>query len=302
MPSVDLSQLPPPAVVETIDFEALFAARKAKMIAAAPEEIRVAIAATLELDSEPLTMLLQENAYAEIILRQRINEAAKAVTLAYAMGDDLDVVAANLDTARKIIRPADPSATPPAPEIKESDSEYRDRAQRAFEGLSVAGPRGAYEFHALSADARVADARAVSPAPCEVTVAVLSREGDGTAQQDLIDRVRAALNGEDVRPVADRLTVQGAVIVPYQVEATLYIYPGPEAEPIRAAAQASLETYIGEQRRLGRDIRRSALFAAIHVAGVQRVEIAKPATDLVLAEQEAGHCTCATLHVGGSDE
>lgn len=302
MPSVDLSQLPPPAVVETVDFEALFADRKARLIAAAPEEIRTAIAAVLELDSEPLTMLLQENAYAEMILRQRINEAAKAVTLAYAKGDDLDVVAANLDTARKIIRPEDPSATPPAPAIKESDSEYRDRAQRAFEGLSVAGPRGAYEFHALSADARVADAKAVSPAPCEVTVTVLSREGDGTAPQDLVDKVRAVLSDEDVRPVADRLTVQGAVIVPYQVEATLYIYPGPEAEPIRAAAQASLDAYIGEQRRLGRDIRRSALFAALHVAGVQRVELAKPAADLVLAEHQAGHCSSATLHVGGSDE
>ncbi|NUV25651.1 hypothetical protein MS6204_04603 [Escherichia coli] len=45
---------------------------------------------TLELESEPATKLLQENAYRELLLRQRINEAAQAVMVAYAMGGDLD--------------------------------------------------------------------------------------------------------------------------------------------------------------------------------------------------------------------
>ncbi len=44
---------------------------------------------TLELESEPATKLLQENAYRELLLRQRINEAAQAVMVAYAMGGDL---------------------------------------------------------------------------------------------------------------------------------------------------------------------------------------------------------------------
>ncbi|STM96074.1 Baseplate assembly protein GpJ [Escherichia coli] len=41
-----------------------------------------------------------------------------------------------------------------------------------------------------------------------------------------------------------------------------------------AAAKASLQKYIASQTRLGRDIRRSAIFAALHVEGVQRVELA----------------------------
>ncbi|VEA33816.1 baseplate assembly protein [Salmonella enterica subsp. enterica] len=56
-------------------------------------------------------------------------------------------------------------------------------------GLSVAGPTAAYEFHARSADGRVADASATSPAPAEVVLTVLSREGDGTAEKDLLDVV-----------------------------------------------------------------------------------------------------------------
>jgi len=131
---------------------------------------------------------------------------------------------------------------------------------------------------------------------------VLSRLGDGTATQDLIDVVTAALSAEDVRPVGDRLTVQSAAIVAYSVDATLYLYPGPEQEPILAAAQAALDAYVSTQRRIGRDIRLSAVYAALHVEGVQRVELAAPAADVVLDETQAAHCTGTTVTIGGSDE
>ncbi|HDL8287378.1 TPA: baseplate assembly protein, partial [Yersinia enterocolitica] len=82
----------------------------------------------------------------------------------------------------------------------------------------------------------------------------------------------------------------------------LYIYPGPEAEPVRAAAQARLEIYINTQRRLGRDIRTSAIYAALHVEGVQRVELNAPTADVVLDKTQAAWCTRAVLAVGGTDE
>ncbi|VEA30347.1 baseplate assembly protein [Salmonella enterica subsp. enterica] len=88
----------------------------------------------------------------------------------------------------------------------------------------------------------MADASATSPAPAEVVLTVLSREGDGTAVKDLLDVVEKALNSESVRPVADRLTVRSAEIIPYRVEATIFLYPGPEAEPVMAAAKASLQS------------------------------------------------------------
>ena len=112
----------------------------------------------------------------------------------------------------------------------------------------------------------------------------------------------AALNDEDVRPVADRVTVQSAQIVDYRVEATLYLYPGPEAEPIRAASEAKLQAFVNTQARLGRDIRKSALYAALHVEGVQRVELAQPTADVVLDKTQAAFCTGYQITVGGSDE
>ncbi len=300
--TIDLSQLPPPVVVEPLDFETLFAQRKAAFIAMYPEDEQEEIARTLELESEPITMLLEENCYRELLLRQRVNEAARAVMLAYSTDSDLDNLAVNFNVERLTIQEEDDSVTPPIEAVMESDADLRTRTQQAFEGLSVAGPTAAYEFWGRSADGRVADISAVSPTPACVTISVLSREGDGTASDDLLSVVAAALNDEEVRPVADRVTVQSAEIVPYQIDATLYIYPGPEAEPVRQASKQQLQAYIAAQNRLGRDIRLSAIYAALHVEGVQRVELAQPVADIVLSDYQASHCTEYTITVGGYDE
>jgi phage-related baseplate assembly protein len=302
MAMIDLSQLPAPAVVEELDYEAIYTERKAMLLSLYPEDQRAAVARTLMLESDPLVKLLQENAYRELLWRQRVNEAARAVMVAFAQGDDLDQLGANFSVSRLVITPADDSTLPPTPALMESDSDLRLRTQQSFEGLSVAGSVGAYQYHGRSADGRVADVSVISPSPASVTVSVLSREGDGSASPELVAIVAAALNGEDVRPVADRVTVQSAAIVPYEIDATLYLYPGPEKEPVRAAAEQKLKAYISAQHRLGRDIRRSAIYAALHVEGVQRVELTTPAADIVLTDAQASYCSGYRLGVGGADE
>ncbi|WP_421081871.1 baseplate assembly protein [Serratia fonticola] len=302
MPTIDLSQLPAPDVVEELEYESLLAERKATLISLYPADQQEAIARTLALESDPIVKLLQENAYRELMLRQRVNEAARAVMVAFATGSDLDQLGANVDTPRLVTTPADDTTLPPTPAVMESDSEYRVRLPQAFEGISVAGPSGAYEYHGRAADGRVADVKAISPSPACVTISVLSREGNGTASADLLAEVASALNDENVRPVGDRVTVQSATIVKYVIEAVLYLYPGPEAVTIQAAAEAKLKRYITAQHRLGRDIRLSAIYAALHVEGVQRVELKKPLADIVLNNTQASYCEQYRITVGGSDE
>ena len=302
MPIIDLSQLPAPDVVEALDYERILDERKTTLVSLFPADQQEAIARTLALESEPLTKFLEENAYREVVWRQRVNEAARAVMLAYASGGDLDVLGANYNVSRLVITPADNTAIPPVAAVLETDSDFRLRIQQALEGLSVAGSVGAYEFHGRSADGRVADISVVSPAPACVTISVLSRDGNGEASPDLLTAVSNALSGEDVRPVADRVTVQSASIVDYQIRASLFLYPGPEREPVRAAAAAKLRAYITAQHRLGRDIRKSAIYAALHVEGVQRVELALPTTDIVLDKTQASYCSDFNIEIGGSDE
>ncbi len=299
MPTIDLSQLPSPTIIEELDFETILADVKAVMVAAFPEDEQSAVAAALALESEPLTILAQAMAYRELLLRQRINEGAAACMLSHATGDDLDNIAANLDTERLVIT----EATDTADAVTESDEALRLRAQAAFEGMSVAGPSAAYEYFARSASGQVSDARATSPSPAEVVVAVLSTEGDGTASAELLAAVGAAVNDEEVRPLGDRVTVRSAEIVEYEIDATLYLYPGPESEPIINAAMASLEAFLADNdKKIGRDIVRSAISAALHVQGVQRVVINTPADDLQIDNTQAARNTGYTVDNGGTDE
>lgn len=298
---IDLSQLPVPQVVEVPDYEALLADRKAYYVSLFPASQQAAITRTLELESEPALMLLQEGCYREILLCQRINEAAVAGMVAFSTGTDLDNLAANNNVTRLTITPADASAVPPLDAVMEDDSDLRLRVPAAFEGLSVAGPTAAYESHARSVDGRVLDVSATSPSPAVVVLTVLAREGDGTPPADLLNAVNVALNGESVRPVADRLSVQPAVISSYQVKATLHLYDNVAGAPCLAAASKAMAAYIAEQRKLGRSVRRDSYSAVLRVAGVDWVELHEPAADMIFDRTQAGYCTAVSVEVA-SDE
>jgi phage-related baseplate assembly protein len=295
--AVDLSQLPKPAVVETLDYETILAELKAQLTA-----LDATLAPVLALESEPLTKIVEVCAYRELNLRQRINESAQAVMLAYARQSDLDNLGALMNVARLQTDPGDPNAIPPVPPSFESDADYRRRIQLSPEGFSTAGPEGAYVFHALSASGDVLDASAISPNPGEVLVSILSRTGDGTADQALIDTVLAVLSADDVRPLTDQVIVQSAAIINYQITATLYFYAGPGKDEVLAAAQAAAEAYAQKQHRLGLDVTLSGIYAALHQSGVQRVALTSPAADIVIDRQSASYCTAIALSDGGLDE
>lgn len=278
MREIDLSQLPAPDIVTPLDFEAVLAELKAQVLADLPE-----LEGVIDLESEPVNKVLQVVAYQRVTMQARINDAARACMLAYANGVDLDHLAALLDVQRL---------------DGEDDARMRRRAQLALEGATVAGSTGSYQFHALGADARVKDAGIDSPAPGTVRVTVLSAEGDGTATTDLLAAVAAALSADDVRPLTDTVAVQAATVVPFEVRATLNVYPGPAAEPLLQAAKQALAAYLAEHQRLGHDITRSGLFASLHQPGVQNVLLHSPAADLAIAPTQAAYCTRTEVALG----
>ncbi|MEV3833578.1 baseplate J/gp47 family protein [Aeromonas allosaccharophila] len=297
MSTITLSQLPQPDVIEILDYEALLAERKAYFISLYPADQQASVTATLALESEPITKLLQENAYRQLILLQLINDASIANMLPWSKGADLDGLVSNWNVQRLIIQPGDQSATPPVPEIKEDDDALRMRALMAWDGLSVAGPTGAYEFFAISADGKVADAKGSSPAPAEALVTIISTEGDGTADNALIAKVTQALSHEDKRPVGDRLTVQSAGIIHYTITAKLHINSqGAEAEVILQTARDRLAAFINPRRRIGVEVPRSAIDAALHVQGVTKVDLPGWA-DITPSPTQAAYCTAFTVEL-----
>lgn len=285
--AINLDGLPAPGVVESLDYEVILSQMLAEYQAANPEH-------TALVESDPAYKVLEVAAYREMGLRQRVNDAARAVMVAYATGADLDNLAALVPLSRKMIDPGDAEAVPPVPPTYENDAAFRRRVQLAPEGFSVAGPTGAYVFHALAV-AGVKDAGVNSPAPCDVTVYVLAAEGDGTPSASLLDAVRAKLGGDDVRPLTDRVTVRAAEIVNYAVNATLHLMPGPSGESVEQAARAALERYTSERHALGLGVAVSGIYEALHKAGVRRVELVSPAGDIPADESQAAYCTGITL-------
>lgn len=291
--AVDLSRLPAPDVVEPLDYETVFAAMLAKL-----REYEPQFSALTE--SDPAFKVLQVCAFHVLHLRQRVNDAARAVLLAYARGPDLDHLGALLGVARRQLDPGDPLRG--VPPTMEDDTELRRRIQLAPEGYSVAGPESAYVYHALSAHPDVLDASATSPSPGQVVVTLLSRQGDGTASPALIDAVADRLRDDGVRPLTDQVIVQGAEVVPYSVHAAVYTYAGPDAALVLAESRRRLEQYVEASHRLGRDVSLSGIYSALHAEGVQRVELSAPVSDVTVTPTQAAWCTGITIVSGGVDE
>lgn len=292
--AVDLSRLPAPDVVEALDYETIFGQLLATLIEMVPD-----FDATVQ--SDPAVKLLQLVAYRELLLRARVNDAARQVMIAFATGTNLDQLAALLGVVRLLIDAGDPDE-----EILptyESDEDLRTRVLLAPEALSVAGPEGAYIFHARSADPDVLDASASSPLPGAVLVTILSRTGTGAASPALVATVAAYLSAETRRPLTDNLTVQSAAIVDFVVTATVFTFAGPDSAVVLAASRARLDDYLARSRRLGRDITRASLIAALGgVEGVQNVILAAPAADLVLNRTQSARCTAIAVLHGGTAE
>lgn len=299
---IDFSKLPAPDVVELLDFETILTARKVSLLALLPEDMRAALAATLELESEPLTKLLQENSYRETGWRQRVNEAAVAVMLPYAKGKDLDNLVAFFEVERLTIVPANPDANPPVEAVMEDDDALLERAQNAYEGLSIAGPTKAYEFHSRSADGRIADASCVSPEPCDILITALGAAADGTVPEEALAAIRAKLSDEDLRPVGDRVTVQAAKVVLYEIDADLIVPDSsPEKSLLLPAAMGNAKAYAKARRRLGQSIYRAKIDAALGVEGVDNVEIVSPPANISRNKEEAAICKRITLRLKQED-
>ena len=253
MPEIDLSQLPAPAVVEPLDFEVILAEVTADYVARYPEF-------TAFVESDPALKLLETAAYRELLLRWRINEAAKQNLLAFARGSNLDHLVAFAGVERQEV---------------ESDERLLRRFRLSLQALSVAGPRGAYEFHALSADPSVESVEITTPTEGDVRLVVVGGDNaDGLPSAALIGTVKAVLDSDDVRPLTDTVEVLAARNICYQIAVTIYVDEGPDSALVRAAAEAAVLKYLLAQHRVGAVIHKSAVTGAAQVPGVTHSSVA----------------------------
>ena len=272
--AIDLSQLAPPQLIETISYESILAEQKAWVVAQW-DALRVSrpdlpALDTLGLETEPITIILEVMAYRETLMRSLVNDKARAVLLAYAVGTDLDHLGALYDVRRmSIANPAGGAA------IAESDERYRRRIQLAPEAFSVAGPAGAYEFHALSVSLDIADAHAFSPGDGRVTVVLAGNDGTDVSDAVLL-AVFDKLDRDDVVPLTDQRSVVRAERVFYDVALNLVIQRGPDPATILRVAETSVRNYASSRYRIGSEVYGVGVTAAAKVGGVDDVIAAFP--------------------------
>ena len=122
---------------------------------------------------------------------------------------------------------------------------------------------------------------------------------NGEATQELIGIVQQALDPEHVRPVCDRPIVKSSIASPYSINARLFVGKNAEDSLLLEAANIRIQSYIQKARKNGQSIRLSALYAALHVDGINRVVIDAPASDIEIDVYQHPHCTATNITIGG---
>ena len=264
--AIDLSGLAPPDIIETLDYEAIVKEMRDDLVARFP-----LIAGVIDLESEPARKLIEAFAYRELRLRARINDGARAVLLASSYGTNLDHLAALFGTARQ---------------EGESDDRLRRRVQLAPEAFSVAGPEGAYQYHVLTVAPWARDVSAIMRQPGVVRVTVLRSGPDPIPSVAERESIRLHLRNAALRPLTDVVQVLPPVVRSVMIEARLTLYPGPDAGVVQSRAMAALADWLEQNRMLGMNLRRSAIFAKLHQEGVHSVDLVHPVEDVVLDDTE----------------
>jgi phage-related baseplate assembly protein len=251
---IDFARLPPPKVIEEIDFEDLLKVYQAQVLAKNP-----ALAAALALEQSPTNIILEAESYGEMIVRERINAAARASMLPFATGSDLEVIGARFNVQRM---------------DGELDPRLRRRIQLSMESFTTAGSPGSYIFHALSTSTSVKDASAVAERGTgKITVTIMADGSNPVPNASLVDAVYDRLMSDGIKPLTDDISVLPVTKIATDLQANITLYPGPDASLVIADINKALTALRNRVTIIGRDLKRSSVLAALTQEGVQNAEI-----------------------------
>ena len=182
----------------------------------------------------------------------------------------------------------------------ESDEELAERVFLAPTGYSVAGPAGAYRYHAKNYSAAVDDVEVTSPSAGTVKV-VFTLDGGEIPTADDISGMLAYLSADERKPLTDYVVVDAPETVSYNITLTYYISRSNQASvaAIQAAVAQAVEEYKAWQRALiGRDINPDELLGRLKAAGIKRAVITSP-TYTAITQGQLPICGTVSVTYGG---
>lgn len=291
---VDLSLLPLPTVVEELNFETILSDHFDDLRARDP-------AYTATVESDPAYKILEAGSYRELLLRQRVNDAARRRLLAFAADGDLDQLAAFYGVARQILIPADLTADPPIDAVLETDAAFRARVRERLMGSSAAGTVSWYRYHAMTAAPTVRDVNVDSPAGGVVRVTVLGNSVSGAPSAAELDAISEVVLSTDVRALCHDVSVVSAEIVTIPITANITLLPT-VPETLIDNLEASLRAAFFVEHGLGWDLTPSWIVSKLQSAGVYSVELVTPTTRSAITPNQCAALGTLTLNFAGRNQ
>jgi phage-related baseplate assembly protein len=317
--------LPPMAVLETISTEQLITDRMIKLVElwAANDPPNAAQYDVGGLEFDPIRINQELNAYFELLVRDRVNQAARAVTLAFSVGNDLDAIGSRY-----------PYGMPR--NNGEDDDSYRRRIWLSPSILSLNGPGQAtfesYVFWAMSApmfagDVPLKHATALTvPGTGMVYIPIMSSAIDNPTMQwtqssdgnvwmlqpgsrpvptsTQVSAVYEFITAPDTarKGLTDVINVVPPKVSPVTIDVRLWLFPGVDKATLMSTIAQAVGNMITALRWLGADLTILALQGALAQAGVYNTKIIAPIADTIVNVDGVVNIVTATLRYMGTGE
>ncbi|AZO67693.1 baseplate J/gp47 family protein [Mesorhizobium sp. M6A.T.Cr.TU.016.01.1.1] len=272
-----LDGLPVPAIIATLSYEEIRLETINKLI-----EIDPAYSALLE--SDPAIKVIEASSYQDIVLRERVNDVAKANLLFFAAGSDLDHLSIFYDVFRL---------------VGETDESLRTRTVLAIQGRSTAGTEERYSFIARTADLRVKDVAVyqVDGGP-RIRIAILSSADGGVPDAAMLAAVTDAVTGAGVRAVNDVVEVLSATQAPQNIVLNVWLLPNAPLA-ITNSMEALIRAAWFDEGGIGFDLNPSWIASRVHIPGVSKVDVVTPAAPVVAGDNQAIVLGTITINYAG---
>lgn len=319
--------LGPMQVLEKISSEKMITDRlaKLKLIWASYDPPNAAQYDVGTLEFDPIRINQELNAYFELLVRDRVNQASRAVTLAFAVGSDLDAIASRY-----------PGGVPRLD--GEADEAYRARIWLSPSTLSLSGPGmgtfESYTFMALSAPMPSVAADGVTVVPAIKHASAFTIPGTGhvyvvimsaaTTTDRLFpkhadDNTMVALPTPTKEQIAavyqyitephtarkgltDVINVIAPKVVDTKIEVLIWLFPGVDQATLMSECETAISTLIQALRWLGADLTLLSLHGALAQAGVYNTKILSPSADVIVGTSGCINVTSVKLVYQGTGQ
>jgi phage-related baseplate assembly protein len=185
---------------------------------------------------------------------------------------------------------------------REDDDAYAERIRQSNERYSVAGPTGAYEYFAKSANQLIIDVNVSSPSAGVVEIRPLLQGGE-IPDATVLNQVLEACSDRNERPLTDNVTVIAPEVISYDLNLTYYISTDKQSmvSSIQTSVNQAVSDYnLWQKSKLGRGIDLGECISLVKAAGAKRAIITSPVQSYTaIGEGQVAKVNIVTISYGG---